>query len=64
MKLNKAPWTQEQVELLKLRQVNGFHEYTCVCSKTLIPTLLGWVCSCGYTQNWCHDADLKTKKKI
>jgi hypothetical protein len=64
----KAPWTEEQVGLLRQWQAAGFvHPYTCFsrgegCNRSqreddgvLIPTTEGWVCPCGkYTQDWCH----------
>lgn len=59
MKHNKAPWTDEEVIALTLRQQNPtMHEYTCECGKILIPTTNGWICSeCDYTQDWCHAFD-------
>lgn len=51
--MKKAPWSKEVVNLLKEYQEQGlFHSYTCECGKNLIPTKEGWVCDCGYTQDW------------
>lgn len=52
----EAPWTSEQVELLRQYQLYLVaHPYTCAgCPTVLEPTTSGWACPrCGYTQNWC-----------
>ena len=62
----RAPWSKEQVRVLKVRQNNKtLHPYTCGrCGCRLVPTNKGWVCGsvggkCSYKQNWCHSFDLK-----
>lgn len=55
----KAPFTPEQVAMLKRWQCNSTaHPFTCgKCHETsnLIPTEAGWVCDyCDYTQDWAH----------
>lgn len=51
--MKKAPWSKEVVNLLKQYQQEGdFHPYTCECTKVLVPTREGWICDCGYTQDW------------
>ena len=51
-----APWTPEQVAALERHQASGqAHPYTCNasgCRKDLIPTVNGWICECGETQDW------------
>jgi hypothetical protein len=58
-----APFTEEQVKMLKWWQEDVFHPYTCLNrgggggrhldSDKLVPTVNGWVCSkCDYKQNW------------
>lgn len=56
----RAPWTDEQVAALELRQDNEMlHEYTCECGHQLIPSNKGWWCEeCPYTQDWAHAYDL------
>ena len=68
-----APFTEEQVEKLKLWQESGFHPFTCCshdgCDRLkqpnegeLIPTTEGWICPCGkWKQNWCHGFMLEDK---
>lgn len=57
--LKKVPWTKEEVELLREYQEQGlFHPYTCDCRKNLIPTKEGWICDCGYTQDWVLQSTL------
>ena len=58
----EPPWSDEQVESLKMRQENiEFHPYTHTCGGILVPTPLGWVCpACSGTQivqSWCHSFD-------
>lgn len=59
----QAPFTLEQVDVLRLRQADPTqHQYTCehwhgepVERRHLVPTVRGWICpSCDYTQNWAH----------
>lgn len=55
-----APWTEEQVRALRVRQANpDLPYYSCGNDSTqLVPTSDGWIClRCGYTQNWAHAAD-------
>jgi hypothetical protein len=41
----KAPWNDEQLELLRLRQGDRrLHPYTHDCGTALIPTHSGWIC--------------------
>lgn len=52
-----APWTEEQIKRLNLRQDDERrHPYTCGNDSThprLVPTKDGWVCAeCDYTQDW------------
>lgn len=57
-------WSKKQVKNLKKRQkANYLHSYTCKCGKDLIPTVDGWKCNCGYTQNWAHESDLNGEFK-
>ena len=53
------PWTSEQVDALNAWQALGYvHEFTCPHNhpdRTLKATTDGWVCLCGYTQEWAHD---------
>jgi hypothetical protein len=53
-----APWNDDQVASLTAYQACGFfHEFTCGrsdCRKPLTATPAGWVCECGYRQNWAH----------
>lgn len=59
-----APWTEEQVERLQLRQQTYLlHPYTCLrhSYRALRPTVNGWVCDgpgCDYSQNWAQDVDV------
>ena len=57
----RAPWTDEQIELLQSWQDSEVvHPYTCGnCDpplrdeEPLVPTPQGWVCPhCDYTQDW------------
>lgn len=63
-----APWTDEQVADLNEWQHLGFvHEFTCgnehEGDRVLAATNEGWNCpTCDYTQNWCHDFMLDSKK--
>lgn len=67
--MNKAPWTDHEVKLLKIRQEEeNMHPYTCDrespnCEKkkdwnkdgVLIPTKEGWICPCGdFKQDWYY----------
>ena len=60
--ISRAPWSQEEVESLTLRQKEiRLHPYTCGNDSRhtlLVPTNLGWMCTdCDYTQDWAHKAD-------
>lgn len=58
-----APFTQSEVEGLKLWQLY-YHPYTCKCKNDLTPSTKGWYCTnCDYTQNWCHDFSTEVKEK-
>lgn len=63
-----TPWTEIQVERLRLRQqTNMLHPYTCMkhSHRALTPTTNGWVCGapgCDYSQNWAHDIDINVTK--
>ncbi len=65
----KAPWNEDQVTALELRQADeSKHQYTCERhSKTgLVPTKDGWKCPekwCRYKQNWAHAVDMKQLAK-
>lgn len=58
----KAPWTEEQVRVLKWWQEDEpFHSYTCLNrgdgghpeGSKLVPTTQGWICEyCSFTQEW------------
>ena len=62
---SKAPWTVAQVDRLQERQRDLMkHPYTCECGKNLVPTVYGWACDCGYTQDWCHKMDLKENANV
>jgi hypothetical protein len=56
-----APWTDDEVASLRLRQSAPFHEYTCRNDSThgpLAPTTDGWVCGrCDYRDGWALEAD-------
>ena len=56
----KAPWTKEQVKLLKAYQkFDLFHPHTCTCegSPVLSVTKDGFVCrKCKRKQTWCNGA--------
>jgi len=58
----RAPWSDEQVEMLDKRQERqDMHPYTCVnCLHSLEPSRDGWHCEmgCGYKQDWCLGSDL------
>jgi len=61
--LSYAPWTDEQVYRLEVRQsIDYMHPYTCVCGGgDLTPTMNGWVCKfCDYTQDWCLKSDVES----
>lgn len=57
-----APWTDQQVRKLIIRQANPhFHPYTCECGEELTPTTNGWYCEvndCDYCQDWCLAQDV------
>lgn len=58
----KAPWTAEQVNNLRKRQLEpSLHPYTCEkCGSVLYPKASGWKCSkngCDYIQDWAHASD-------
>ncbi len=62
--MRKAPWSDAEVERLRLWQTDGrFHPFTCPGDRAecygqreLIPTTEGWKCACGeYRQDWAHD---------
>ena len=62
--INKAPWTQGQVDNLNRRQQReDLHPYTCGIDSEhpwLVATTNGWKCyatACGYTQYWAHTID-------
>lgn len=76
---HEAPWSEEDVVLLTLRQqVSWLHEYTCPtdheiehatlpikANLVLIATPRGWYCPiCRYRQSWCHAADLEMMRKL
>ena len=43
--LIKAPWDDEQLEMLRLRQGDTRkHPYTHTCGAILVPTHSGWIC--------------------
>ena len=56
-----APWTEDDVASLRLRQAAPFHEYTCGDDSAhgpLTPTRDGWVCGrCAYRQDWAFESD-------
>jgi hypothetical protein len=60
-----TPWTPEQVESLKRRQISpDLHPYTCRIDSShplLMPTVNGWVCwgTCLYVQDWAHTVDVQ-----
>ncbi len=67
-----APWLPEEVRILNINQISGdVHPFTCVNRNdgthrwtidlgALIATEAGWIClDCDYTQDWCHDFQLK-----
>lgn len=59
----KAPFTTDQVAALNRWQACGWvHPFTCQCGKNLVATTVGWVCDCGYTQDWAHDMMLDPDK--
>lgn len=65
MAISHAPWSEEQVENLALRQEGPLHPYTHshgLDSIELVPTRDGWVCGgtdCQYTQDWAHEVDVE-----
>lgn len=67
-KIISAPWNEEQIAALKLRQSRlDIHPYTCVEHfwKPLTPTHKGWVCTvefCNYTQDWALATDAPKEK--
>jgi hypothetical protein len=57
-----APWTEEQVEILRQFQWGERgHPYTCGDNSShpkLVPSQRGWHCvACDYTQDWAHSHD-------
>lgn len=75
-KLNRAPWTDEEVRLLNEHQKNPmFHPFTCGSGRrtdkdhldgegVLVATNEGWVCPfCDYKQDWCHQTMIDMAKK-
>jgi hypothetical protein len=60
-KLNRAPWTQKEVEsLTRYQKDNRMHPFTCGVGGhdhgVLTPTIEGWICDkCEYTQDWAHE---------
>ena len=59
--IKTAPFTDDEVRILKLWQANDFlHEYTCCNHEPMEPTTEGLKCNtCGRLQNWVHDFSLK-----
>jgi hypothetical protein len=57
----RAPWTDEQVEMLDKWQDDGTkHPYTCICGESLTPYNEGWICEyCGHKQDWCWKGSLE-----
>lgn len=53
----EAPFTDEQVDNLnKFQQSGMFHEFTCICRKSLVATNNGMRCpGCGRMQYWVHN---------
>jgi hypothetical protein len=55
----RAPFSPIQIKSLnEFQRCDSFHPFTCGnngCSKILTATVDGWVCDCGYTQDWAHD---------
>lgn len=48
-----SPWSETQVLSLSEYQLVGLlHPYTCLCGEILGVTREGFVCECGYKQNW------------
>lgn len=67
IKLIKAPFTEEQVHKLNLRQYDAMkHPYTCPLQGdahyqegVLVAYEDGWRCPhCGYRQDWCLGSDI------
>lgn len=56
-----APWTKDEVAMLKARQDNNFLvPYICDEGHILEPTVNGWKCKhCKeFEQNWCYSSHL------
>lgn len=66
-KMNRAPWTDEEVRRLNEHQKNErFHPFTCGSGRrtdkdhldgegVLVATNQGWMCPyCDYRQDWCY----------
>jgi len=55
--IKEAPFTDEEVRILKLWQENDYlHPFTCCDHLTMKPTKEGMKCpKCGRLQTWVHD---------
>lgn len=70
--IKHAPWTPEEVEILKKYQdCEYFHPYTCHCHgddgqhPNLVPTVDGWVCpKCDYKQDWFGTMTLQMGERV
>ena len=58
-----APFTDEEVRILKLWQENEYlHPYTCCDGEAMEVSTDGLKCAkCGRQQNWVHDFSLNEK---
>lgn len=59
--IREAPFTDDEVRILKLWQENEFlHPFTCCDNENMLPTNEGMKClKCGRIQEWIHDFMLK-----